>query len=511
MKRLFVALFSLMLAATSAQALELVHAGTYASGIFNESAAEIVAYDKDGKAVYVVNAKNNMIDVLDVSDVAKPTLKGSFDFSNYGAGVNSVAYHDGMIAVAVEAKPKQNPGNVVVIDREGKPLGVFQAGALPDMVTFTPDGKYILCANEGEPNDAYDNDPEGSVTVIDISGGIKNAVNRKATFTSFNGSKQLLQDKGVRISHPGSTVAQDVEPEYIAVSADSKTAFVALQENNALAVVDIASAKVVAINGLGLKDWSGLVMDASDKDGAINMKSWPVLSAYMPDGISAFTIGGKTYIATANEGDSREYGDYSDEVRLAKAKLDGSAFSNAAELQDKKALGRLKTIPDLSDTDGDGDYDRIVAFGGRSFSIWDENGKLVFDSGDDFEKVLSEKYPEYFNTTNDEHAFDDRSDDKGAEPESAEIGVIDGRTYVFVGLERMGGVMVYDVTDPANARFVTYRLDRDFSGDPKEGKGGDLGPEGVKFVPAAKSHTGEDLLIVGNEVSGTTTIYVIKK
>jgi hypothetical protein len=305
-------------------------------------------------------------------------------------------------------------------------------------------------------------------------------------------------------------VAQDIEPEYIAVSPDSKLAFVALQENNSVAVIDLEKAEVTKILALGLKDWSKLVMDASDKDKAVNLKSWPVRSAYMPDGISAFAMDGRNYFITANEGDSREYGDYSDELRFAKAKLDPKALPGADRLQDDKALGRLKTIPDLSDMDGDGDYDRIVAFGGRSFTIWDEDGNRVFDSGDMFERILARYHADWFNTTSDENKFDNRSDDKGCEPESAVIGVIDGRTYVFVGLERMGGIMVFDITDLRAPAFVTYRLDRDFSGDPKKGTAGDLGPEGVRFVPAAESHTGTNLLIVGNEVSGTTTIYTVR-
>lgn len=496
--------------ANAAHALELTPVGTYASGIFDESAAEIVDYDAQGKQVYVINAHKNVVDVLDVTDPAKPVRKTSFDFSAYGKGANSVACHNGMIAVAVEADPKQNPGAVVVVDRTGRTLAAFRVGALPDMVTFSPDGRYILAACEGEPNKDYTNDPEGTVNVIDISGGLDKAVNHSVKFTAYNPFKAHLKAQGVRISHPGSTVAQDIEPEYIAVSPDSKLAFVALQENNSVAVIDLETAEVTKILALGLKDWSKLVMDASDKDKAVNLKSWPVRSAYMPDGISAFAMDGRNYFITANEGDSREYGDYSDELRFAKAKLDPKALPGADRLQDDKALGRLKTIPDLSDMDGDGDYDRIVAFGGRSFTIWDEDGNRVFDSGDMFERILARYHADWFNTTSDENKFDNRSDDKGCEPESAVIGVIDGRTYVFVGLERMGGIMVFDITDLRAPAFVTYRLDRDFSGDPKKGTAGDLGPEGVRFVPAAESHTGTNLLIVGNEVSGTTTIYTVR-
>ncbi len=492
--------------------VRLHKAGTYSSGVFDESAAEIVAYDRDTSQVFVVNANSGHVDVLDASDITRPRKVRHFDYSQFGGTVNSVACMNGMVAVAVEAKDKQAPGVIVVTDVRGRKLGAFKAGALPDMVTFTPDGKYILAANEGEPNDAYDNDPEGSVTVIDISRGIAKARVRQADFRGFNSKLDTLREKGVRISHPGSTVAQDVEPEYIAVGPDSRIAYVALQENNALAVVDIRSAKIRDILPLGLKDWdgNGWKFDASDKDKRINLHFWPVFGAYMPDAVAAYEVDGKTYIVSANEGDSREYGDYADEIRFGKAAIDGDSCSYAKALQDEKALGRLKVIQDLSDRDGDGDFDRIVAFGGRSFSIWDEDGRLVYDSGDEFEHVLAVRYPQWFNAGNDKNKFDNRSDDKGCEPEAVAVGVIDGRAYAFIGLERMGGIMVYDVTDPKNPEFVEYRLDRDFSGDPEKGTAGDLGPEGFKFVPASESHTGTNLLIVGSEVSGTTTIYEVR-
>ncbi len=486
-------------------------AGTYASGLFDESAAEIVAFDPETKRAFVVNAHEGSVDVIDLADIANPALVTTIAFMDYGDGVNSVSFCNGMLAVAVQGASKQDNGRVVVCDADGNALADFEAGALPDMVAFTPDGNYILCANEGEPNGEYSIDPEGSVTIIDISGGLDAATVAVADFTAFNGQEAVLNEQGVRISHPGSSAAQDIEPEYIAVAPDSKTAFVALQENNAIAVVDVASATVTNIFSLGLKDWAGLglTLDASNKDDAINMQSWPVLGCYMPDAIAAYEAGGTVYVVTANEGDSREYDTYVDEERVKDAVLDPEAFPNAAELQDEAALGRIKFITDLSDTDGDGDLDRIVGFGGRSFSIYSADGEQVFDSGDDFETIIAERYPEFFNTTDDESAFDDRSDDKGPEPEGVALGVVGGKTYAFIGLERMGGVMIYDITDPSAPVFQDYVLNRNFAADPATPEAGDLAPEGMYFVSADQSPSGTPLLITGCEMSGTTTVYEI--
>ncbi|TIH20226.1 alkaline phosphatase [Marinifilum sp. JC120] len=524
MKKTFIALLcAASLTATagicSAAGIKLVKAGTYHTGAFDESAAEIVSFDPASMQAFVVNGDSKAIDILNISNVNKPALVDSISVKKYGKGANSVAVKKGLVAAAVEATPKQNTGKIVVMNTAGDVKAVFPAGALPDMVTFTPDGKHIISANEGEPNDKYDNDPEGSVTIINISKGLKKAVVKQVRFDGYNSKKTELQKKGVRISHPKATVAQDLEPEYLAVSPDSKTVFVSLQENNAIAVIDIASGKIKDIFPLGLKDWAAHknVFDASNKDGGIMLKSWQVFGCYMPDSIASYKAGGKTYIVTANEGDGREYGEdddhisYVDEVRAGKAKLDAKAFPNAAELQEKKNLGRLKVIKDLSDTDGDGDLDRLVAFGARSFSIYSEDGKLVYDSGDDFEKITAKTVPEGFNASNDDNEMDDRSDDKGPEPEGVTVGEIDGRAYAFVGLERIGGIMVYDITDPKNPTFVQYELNRDFSKDVKSKEAGDLGPEGLCFVSAADSPSGKPLVIVGSEVSGTTTVYEIEK
>lgn len=325
--------------------------------MFDESSAEIAAWDAKCKSILVTNASANRIDVWKLNKKLKATMQASIDLSTFGGGVNSVASNgSGLIAVAVEANVKQDDGQIVFFRCDGEenesayPLvAQVTAGALPDMVTFTPDGKYVLAANEGEPNDEYTVDPEGSITIIDVENGFQAT---QVGFTAYNGQKDALMEAGVRIFGPGASVAQDLEPEYIAVSADSTTAYVALQENNAIAVVDIQSAMVTDIYPLGYKDHSleGNEFDASNRDAGINIQSWPTLGMYQPDAIATFMVGDKTYIATANEGDSRDYDGYSEEVRVDDLGLDPLAFPNAATLQINENLGRLKTTTSFGET-----------------------------------------------------------------------------------------------------------------------------------------------------------------
>ncbi|MBE9189104.1 choice-of-anchor I family protein [Gloeocapsopsis crepidinum LEGE 06123] len=499
----------------TSDAISLAPIGTYETGIFDEGAAEIVEYDPETQRLFVVNANSATLDVLDISDPTNIQALEAISLTSYGAVANSVDIFDGVLAVAVENEDTQLPGNAVFFDTDGKFLSSVEVGTLPDMLTFTPDGSKVLVANEGEPSDDYTVDPEGSVSIIDVSGGFENLTQNNVTtagFTAFNDRKEELIAEGVRIFGPNATVAQDIEPEYITVSSDSTTAWIALQENNALGLLDIASGEVTDILPLGFKDHTlpENAFDASDRDDAINITNWPVFGIYQPDAIASYEVDGETFIITANEGDARDYDAYSEEARIEDLVLDPVAFPNAAELQAEEALGRLIVTTANGDTDSDGEYEELYVFGGRSFAIWTEEGELIYDSGDEFEQITAALYPQEFNSDNSENdSFDSRSDAKGPEPEGVTVGVIDDRTYAFIGLERIGGIMTYDVTDPTNPQFVQYINNRHFSGDTEAGTAGDLGVEGLTFISAEDSPNGKPLIVAANEVSGTTTVFEI--
>lgn len=516
---------------TSAQAggVTLKPIGTYSSGIWNAGGAEIVAYDEDKERLFVVNAQAATVDVLDIRNPKNPTKITSLDFTAIGGVANSVAVHDGIIAVALESVPKTWPGHVVLLNQKFKTLAVLEVGAQPDMLTFSPNGRWLLTANEGEPDGyLFDGsvDPEGSVSIIDLSDGaedVKQSDVRTISFHAFH--PPVVLDPSIRIFGPGATVSQDLEPEYIAVSEDSKTAWVTLQENNALAVLDIKSGKFKRLAGLGFKNhskWEN-ALDPSDRDNAagngpaINIAPWPVFGMYQPDAIAAYRVGGDHYIVMANEGDAREWPNVTptsnEVVRVGALELDPTAFPDPA-IKTNAQLGRLQVTSTLGDIDGDGDYDELYAFGARSFSIRDDKGKLIFDSGDDFERLTAFANTNGFNVSNTGNARDSRSPAKGPEPEGLALGKAFGRTYAFVGLERVGGVAVYDISNPKRPKFEYYVNRRDFSVNANATNfvaAGDLGPEGLLFIKADDSPNGKPLLVVANEISGTTTIYQVDR
>ncbi len=502
--------------ATAKHGVKLTAIGTYVTGVFDQAAAEIVTHDPGTQRLYVVNAKAATIDVLDIQDPSEPIKIHTIAMAPFGAAANSVAVNDGLLAVAIENSNRQLPGKVIFFDRNFAVLSAVDVGAVPDMLTFTPNGRYLLVANEGEPSPDYALDPEGSVSIIEIDcrpQAISQADVRTAGFGAFARSSL---DPGIRIFGKNNpTVAQDLEPEYIAVSGDSKTAWVTLQENNALAQIDIRSAKVKKLVPLGWKDHSvaGRGLDASDSDGGINIAQWPLRGLYMPDAIASFTHKGDTYLLLANEGDAREWGSFVEAKRVKSLTLDPVAFPNAALLKTDAQLGRLNVTTASGDVDGDGDYDALYAFGARSFSVRRPDGRLVYDSGDALEQLVGTALPYAFNASNSNNTLDNRSDDKGPEPEGLTVGKAHGLTLGFIGLERVGGVVTYDLSDPRSPRFLDYVNFRDFSKNPATDTAtvGDLGPEGMHFIKAEDSPTHRPLLVVGNEVSGSTTIYEISK
>ncbi|QUM76203.1 alkaline phosphatase [Moritella sp. 24] len=527
----------------------------YESGQYGVSAAEILDYHTQSQSIFVVNAKSGQVDILDASIISvinnaspskidpltlnnlakKATLNLASDLGLSRLGsVNSIAIFDDLLAVAIERGDKQ--GNPVQdrgfigfykLDNAGKTtyLNAVEVGYLPDNVVFTHDGSKVVVANEGEPNQDYTVDPEGSVSIININNNMpsKKAIN--ISFNDFNlhSTRHHELPSGVKINGPASTVSQDLEPEYIAISHNNAQAFVSLQENNAIAVIDLNSQRVERIVDLGSKDY-GLnrnAIDTSDKDGKVNIQTYPgVYGLYQPDTIASYSIDGADFIVTANEGDARDYAGFSEETRAGKLTLDKNHPQFDA-IQDKKQLGRLKVTTSMGDTDNDGDIDKIYSYGSRSFSIWNAQGKQVFDSGKDFERITADRLGINFNNHNTKNKGDTRSDDKGAEPEALALGTINDRQYAFIGLERTSGFMIYDITEPQHAYFIDYIVNRDFTAkfEIEDGvitKGnlntvGDLGPEGMKFIAANKSPNGKPLLLVANEVSGTAVVYQLQQ
>tara|TARA_R110002153_G_scaffold32008_5_gene97066 strand:- start:10300 stop:12153 length:1854 start_codon:yes stop_codon:yes gene_type:complete len=537
-----------------------------------EGAAEIVQFHSASKTIYAINsaADEPTIEIIDASSLTSEVLTNPLSSENLTsialvlpteqsgvvlAGPTSVAVAGDWMAVAVPAADKATNGLVLFYNGLDTSSPTFvkavEVGNLPDMVTFTPDASKVLTANEGEPSGDYNIDPEGSISVITMVDGIPSDTAINVSFSDYNGKQAELETQGMHFPNPSgrtingtlinTTVAQDLEPEYITTT--NEVAYVTLQENNGLAIVDLTDNSVKVI-GLGFKDWSDYQLDGME-DGTVSFGQYNDLyGMYMPDTIASYQWKDANFLVTANEGDAREYffdtlnadGDQDEDLCTAAGgqdfdqddgclsyteetqarRLDYAAGSNLDTIAGDDPedfdftaypLGRLTVTNELGDSDNDGEYETLYAYGARSFTIWDNNGLVVFDSGDDFERITASIHGNAFNNNNDENEGDSRSANKGPEPEALTVGQVGDKTYAFIGMERLGGIFVYDVTNPYDAKFVDYVINRDLT------EGGDIigdsAPEGMAFVDANNSPTGTALLIIGNEVSGTVSVWQI--
>ena len=511
---------SLLVPAFAAETHQKIHSDTgfvrelssYSVGSANADGgvAEIVTYNKGDKVFYVVSGVTQSIDLVKINSDGSTKLQKRLEIEKVLEGqdistgdMTSVSYSDekNLLAVAVQNSDYDKNGHIVILDKEGNFVDSYECGVQPDMVTFTNDGRYILSADEGEPRKGYDKgavDPKGSVTIVDVE-------NKKTKKVEFNINRDEALNNGVLLKKD-SNPADDLEPEYITISDDNKTAYVSLQENNAIASIDIENAKINYVKGLGFIDHTlpGNEIDAirgKDANAKIDIKSDDFLGTPMPDGIVFVSKGGKDYILTANEGDAREWGDYE---------------NTASKKFDKKNADKKTEYLDPEKTDGlvEG---RTHLLGGRSFSIYDASSlRRIYNSGSDFEKITARIFPDFFNTNNDEDKgpdeLDARSNKKGPEAENVAVLNIKDKTYAIVGLERISGIMIYDITDPVNPVYKDYFNNRIFikSVDKNEKVGlekrGNIGPEGLCTIEAKDSPTGKPLVLVANEVSGTVQV-----
>ncbi|AYB45991.1 choice-of-anchor I family protein [Paenibacillus lautus] len=501
--------------ASVADKLAMKMIGHYSVGTSNKDGgvAEIVKYNKDNGKLYLVNGSTQPASLEIVSIGADGSLvkdkqihvedlasTGGFLYGDLtSVDVNTKTKQ---VVVAVQEQDHTKAGKVLVLDYDGGLIGSYETGVQPDMVKYTSDGRYILTADEGEPRAETAPDPEGSITIIDTLAG-------EVSHLKFDDSSiiddrvhirgNVEADGQIRSTGTKNDAVHDLEPEYIALSEDELTAYVALQENNAIAVVDIASKRIQSVRGLGYKDLSQPENQLDLlKDGQIKFENVPFYGMYMPDGIATYSVNGQQYILSANEGDATGWDDRSNESDIGKMKSNLDPSSPAAQF----LAGKGATY-DKVEVASDMGHEGLYLYGGRSFSIWNAADlSQVYDSGSDFEKITAERLPNHFNASNDKTDLDSRSAKKGPEPEYVAVGKVGQKTLAFVGLERIGGVMTYDVTDPSAPAFLNYFNSRDFNG----GIQSDSGPEGLDFIPASDSITGRPLLLVANEVSGTVAL-----
>jgi hypothetical protein len=503
-----------------------------------EGSGEIATFHPGSKRIFATNGVKNAIDIFDISNVAAPKKVGSFSLSPYGNDVTSVAAGRDVVVAAVlvtetfsaTGAPSTPNGKLVVFDTNGKVLSSPDIlGVLPDSVTFAPNGTTALVAIEGQPVCAKDDpattakedtdylkasDPEGGVSIVDLT-------NPAAPVVKFAGFKQFnvaqMKAKGIAVSSVVNNVAKDFEPEFI-TAVDNKYAYVTIQEANAIGKLDIEAASFESVTRAFESKLSVTARDTSDRDSGAGLRNYAnVVGASQPDAIASFKVGSGHYFVTANEGDAREYTCLNDDLRGSSLKVDSRRFPNWSTLSASAALGRAKVNPTIGDRDGDGDIDTIHLRGSNSMTMY-RNGIALWDSGELLDQIQitafgvaningSHSLSSDKSTMN--YVGQDRSDDKGSEPEGVAVGMVGNTRVAILGLERMTALAVFDITQPRSPVFQEWLQMLPAKATPaKDVK--HWSPEGIVFVPADKSPSGKALIITSYELSGSISIHQIE-
>jgi hypothetical protein len=503
-----------------------------------EGSAEIAAFHAGSKRIFATNGVKNSIDVFDISDVANPKKIESISLERYGNDITSVAAGRDVVVAAVlvtesfsaTGVPTTPNGKIVVFDTNGTFLSATDVlGVLPDSVTFAPDGTTALVAIEGQPVCAKDDpattekestdyskasDPVGGVSVVDLTDPTAPVV-RFAGFEKF--SVAQMRAKGIAVSAVVNDVSKDFEPEFV-TATDNKTAYVTIQEANAIGKLNIKTATFESVSRAFEGNLSKVARDTSDKDSGAGPRTYKnVVAASQPDAIAGFKFGWGNYYLTANEGDAREYTCLNDDLRAASLKVDPRRFPDWKAMSATTALGRAKVNPNIGDRDGDGDIDTIHLRGANSTTMY-HNGAIVWDSADLLDQIQTSAFG--VANINGSHSLSadkstmnyvgqDRSDDKGSEPEGVAVGMVGERRIAILGLERMTALVVFDITDPRAPVFQEWLQMLPTKATPaKDVK--HWSPEGIVFVPADKSPSGKALIITSYELSGSLSIHEIE-
>jgi DNA-binding beta-propeller fold protein YncE len=501
-------LLGLVLLANGNARGELIRVG----GLATPSITEIVAYDRftnrlfatSGAGIAVVEFGNGSNLSTSATSISLAGLFGGALKDVTSVAIDPLGRGFGALT-AIPNASSSVLGKVVLFDTAtGAVLQELDVGYHPDMVTFTPDGSRVLVANEGEP--ANGSDAPGSISVINVSSvaGVGDVSSLSAAnvlttdFSAGNLGPAVPALGSLRINPANAaTPERDLEPEYITVAGDK--AYVSLQEANAIGVFDLSTHKWIDILQLGTIQQT---IDASDSENAININDL-VHGLPMPDGIASFQVGSQTYLVTANEGDGRDNSSGFNIPDEARANTTGLVEPGAANLNNITGIGRLTLSKFDGNIDGDTQIEIPTMFGTRSFSIWNaDTGALVADSGSQFEQITAALVPSLFNSELSKTSeFDKRSDNKGPEPESVVVGESRGRTYAFVGLERTGGLMQFDVSNPSAPRFIDYINTGLLHGT--------AAPEGLFFIPSWMSPNGQTFVVAAYEGAGGLEVFAV--
>ncbi|MFZ3152327.1 choice-of-anchor I domain-containing protein [Pseudomonas sp.] len=402
----FCALFAL---APLASALELKPLALYQSGF--AAGTEIVSAQASSLRVIVSNSAEGLVDVLQLDPAKGLKRIARHNLLAAGTGeITSAIFHpsEDLFAVCIRNSDGLKNGRVELrAAADGKLLNTVEIGIWPDSLAFSPKGDFIVVANEGE---GYVRDGEGfrsgdgSISLIDLRGGVAAATHSLITLPDLKGvegatqaeHKRLLERMidGEELKVPFGTSPEHIEPEYVTFSPDGARAYVSLQENNAIAVIDVLQGKLDKVFGVGSVRHAADIVD----DGQYQPTA-ELFALREPDALAVSADG--RYLISADEGDT--------DPKIAKTKAG------------------------------------LPSGGGRTLSVFDAiSGKLLGDTGNQLDARAAQAgvYP------------DARSPNKGSEPEGVVSFDAFGKRLAVATLERADSLALIDLDAPEQPKVL---------------------------------------------------------
>jgi hypothetical protein len=248
--------------------------------------AEIVAASSDGMTLIYTSGLSQQVGFVDITNPDTPVGLGSL---NMGGEPTSVAVVGTFALVAVNTSPSfvAPSGKLVVVDIATRTaVAELDLGGQPDSVAVSKDGRYAAIAIENERDEGLNGGaipqlPAGSLAIIDLVGA-------PTAWTRRN----------VSLAGLATLFGSDPEPEYVSIN-DDNIAVVTLQENNHIALVNLATGAVTGHFSAGSVTL-GAVDLTDERPNLIQFNQTQSNRLREPDGVTWVS---KTRFATANEGD----------------------------------------------------------------------------------------------------------------------------------------------------------------------------------------------------------------
>ena len=251
------------------------------------TAAEIVAASMDGMTLIYSNSPKGEIGFVDITDVKAPKALGALAMGGEPTSV-TVLGAQALVAVNTRTDFVNVSGKLVVVDiTTRKEVASIALPGQPDSLAVSKDGKFIAVVIENERDESVNKGampqlPGGSLVIVDVAGAPSTWKTRTVSLTGLDG-----------MLYP-----TDPEPEYVDIN-ESNVAVVTLQENNHIALVDLATGKVTKHFSAGSVDLTKV--DLTDKrPNVVDFSESQAGRLREPDGVTWIS---KTQFVTANEGD----------------------------------------------------------------------------------------------------------------------------------------------------------------------------------------------------------------